>query len=79
MKISSKEFRVREGDEVNLKKWPTTVKPAYKSKEQYQKLLERPPQRWLTDRSSVFPALFWEPAVLQISDAPRLWEQPVHT
>ena len=40
MKISSKDFRVREGDEVNLKKWPTTVKPVYKSKEQYQKLLE---------------------------------------
>ena len=30
---------MREGDEVNLKKWPTTVKPVYKSKEQYQKLL----------------------------------------
>jgi len=40
MKIKSKDFRVREGDKVNLKKWPTTVKPAYKSKEQYQKLLE---------------------------------------
>ena len=30
---------MREGDEVNLRKWPTTVKPVYKSKEQYQKLL----------------------------------------
>ena len=40
MKINSKDFRVREGDEVNLRKWPTTVKPVYKSKEQYQKLLE---------------------------------------
>ena len=30
---------MREGDEVNLKKWPTIVKPVYKSKEQYQKLL----------------------------------------
>jgi PPK2 family polyphosphate:nucleotide phosphotransferase len=40
MKIKSKDFRVREGDKVNLKKWPTTVKPAYNSKEQYQKLLE---------------------------------------
>jgi PPK2 family polyphosphate:nucleotide phosphotransferase len=39
MKIYSKDFRVREGDGVNLKKWPTTVKPVYKSKEQYQKLL----------------------------------------
>jgi PPK2 family polyphosphate:nucleotide phosphotransferase len=40
MKISSKDFCVREGDEVNLKKWPTKVEPVYKSKEQYRKLLE---------------------------------------
>ena len=39
MKINSKNFRVREGQEINLKKWPTKVDPAYKSKEQYQKLL----------------------------------------
>ena len=39
MKINSKDFRVREGQEVNLKKWPTKVDPVYKSKEQYQKLL----------------------------------------
>ena len=31
---------MREVGEVNLKKWPTTVKPVYKSKKQYQKLLE---------------------------------------
>ena len=31
---------MREGGEVNLKKWPTKVDPVYKSKEQYQKLLE---------------------------------------
>jgi PPK2 family polyphosphate:nucleotide phosphotransferase len=40
MKISSKDFRVREGDEVDLEKWPTLVDPVYKSKEQYQKFLE---------------------------------------
>lgn len=40
MKIHSKDFRVREGDEVNLEKWPTKVDPVYESKEQYQKLLE---------------------------------------
>jgi len=40
MRISSKDFRVREGHEVDLKKWPTRVDPAYKSKEQYKKLLE---------------------------------------
>jgi PPK2 family polyphosphate:nucleotide phosphotransferase len=39
MKISSKKFRVREGDEVDLRKWPTSVEPVYKSKEQYHKLL----------------------------------------
>jgi PPK2 family polyphosphate:nucleotide phosphotransferase len=39
MKISSKDFRVREGDEVDLKKWPTLIDPVYKSKEQYQKLM----------------------------------------
>jgi PPK2 family polyphosphate:nucleotide phosphotransferase len=39
MKINSKDFRVREGDEVNLRKWPTNVEPVYKSKEHYQKLL----------------------------------------
>ena len=32
MKIKSKDFRVREGDEVNLKKWPTKVDPVYKSR-----------------------------------------------
>jgi PPK2 family polyphosphate:nucleotide phosphotransferase len=39
MKINSKDFRVRQGDEVHLGKWPTKVEPAYKSKEQYHKLL----------------------------------------
>ena len=36
MKIKSKDFRVREGDDVDLGKWPTKVDPAYKSKEQYR-------------------------------------------
>ena len=40
MKIHTKDFRVREGDEVDLEKWPTKVDAVYKSKEQYQKLLE---------------------------------------
>ena len=39
LKIDSKNFRVREGDEVNLRKWPTHIKPLYKSKEQYGRLL----------------------------------------
>ena len=40
MRINSKDFRVREGHEVDLKKWPTKVDPVYKSKEQYKNLLE---------------------------------------
>ncbi len=39
MKISSKNFRVKEGTEVQLRQWPTLVDPVYKSKEHYQKLL----------------------------------------
>ncbi len=39
MKINSEYFRVREGDEVDLEKWPTKIDPVYKSKKQYQKLL----------------------------------------
>ena len=39
MKISTEEYRVPEGDEVTLKKWPTAVDPVYKSKEQYQEIL----------------------------------------
>ena len=40
MKINSKDFRVRPGEKVKLKEWPTMVKPFCKSKKQYQKLLE---------------------------------------
>jgi PPK2 family polyphosphate:nucleotide phosphotransferase len=40
MKINSKDFRVPAGKRVNLKKWPTMVKPVCKSKKRYQKLLE---------------------------------------
>jgi PPK2 family polyphosphate:nucleotide phosphotransferase len=40
MKIKSKDFCVKEGEQVDLKKWPTLVKPAYKSKKEYKKYLE---------------------------------------
>jgi PPK2 family polyphosphate:nucleotide phosphotransferase len=39
MKIHSRDFRVRPTEKVDLRKWPTIVKPFYKSKKQYQKLL----------------------------------------
>ena len=40
MKIQTKDFRVSEGDQVDLGKWPTKVDPMYKSKKEYKKLLE---------------------------------------
>jgi len=39
MNISTKEFRVREGGKVRLKKLPTRVKPFYQSDEHYKELL----------------------------------------
>jgi PPK2 family polyphosphate:nucleotide phosphotransferase len=39
MKISPKKFSVREGEKINLKKWPTRVKPFYKSPEHCQEIL----------------------------------------
>jgi PPK2 family polyphosphate:nucleotide phosphotransferase len=39
MKINSKNFRVRSGEKIQLKKWPTKIKPFFKSKKRYHKLL----------------------------------------
>lgn len=39
-KINSRDFRVPPGEKVNLKRWPTMVKPICKSKKHYKKLLE---------------------------------------
>lgn len=39
MKINSKEYCVKEGEKVELKKWPTKVKPVYESKKEYQQIL----------------------------------------
>jgi PPK2 family polyphosphate:nucleotide phosphotransferase len=41
MKIDGKDFRVGAGESVNLKKWPTRVKPYYSSKEDYHEILAR--------------------------------------
>jgi PPK2 family polyphosphate:nucleotide phosphotransferase len=38
-KINPDDFRVRPGKKVDLGKWPTQVKPAYGSKDEYEKLL----------------------------------------
>jgi PPK2 family polyphosphate:nucleotide phosphotransferase len=39
-KIKPKEFRVRTGQKVNLKDWPTDGNPFYKSKSDYHKILD---------------------------------------
>jgi len=39
VKINSKHFRVRAGEKIELKQWPTRIKPFYKSKEHYIKIL----------------------------------------
>jgi polyphosphate kinase 2 (PPK2 family) len=39
MKIDTKDFRVPEGKKVNLKKWPTRIKPLYVSKKELKEAL----------------------------------------
>jgi len=41
MKIKPKDFQVKEGRKVELKKCPTLIKPFYKSKDQYKGILAR--------------------------------------
>ena len=41
MKINSKDFRVPADEKIDLDKWPTHVKPTYKSKKEYHKLLDQ--------------------------------------
>ena len=41
MKITPKDFRVDPGRKVKLAQWPTTVKPYYESKAEYQELMEK--------------------------------------
>jgi polyphosphate kinase 2 (PPK2 family) len=40
MKIDSQSFCALEGSHIDLKKFPTTVDPVYKSKKDYKKMLE---------------------------------------
>ncbi len=40
MKIKSKDFRVKPGEKVRLRDWPTVTEPFCKSKKLYQELLE---------------------------------------
>jgi PPK2 family polyphosphate:nucleotide phosphotransferase len=40
MKIESEDFRVPAGKKLELRKWPSSVKPFYNSKEEYQTILD---------------------------------------
>ena len=55
MKIDSKDFRVREGKQVNLKKWPTKVKRYYDSKKHFQEILRQRIEK-LSDLQSILYA-----------------------
>jgi PPK2 family polyphosphate:nucleotide phosphotransferase len=70
MKIDSDKFRVREGQSVELRKWPTRVDPVYPSKERYRAMLADSLERLivLQDRlyaDNRYAALF----ILQAMDA----------
>lgn len=54
MKISTVEFKVREGDTVDLKKWPTHVKPVYSSKDQYHAILTEHIERLSAQQSLLY-------------------------
>jgi PPK2 family polyphosphate:nucleotide phosphotransferase len=41
MKIDIKKFRARSDSQIKLKKWPTRVKPVYRSKKQYRNMLDK--------------------------------------
>jgi PPK2 family polyphosphate:nucleotide phosphotransferase len=41
MNVRSTDFRVEEGDQVKLDKWPTAVESIYESKKHYQKMLKK--------------------------------------
>src|SRR5438105_13616428 len=39
MRVHAKDFRVRQGNKIDLKEWTTRVDPYYRSKKQYKKIL----------------------------------------
>src|SRR5260221_3848467 len=54
-KLRPADFRVPPGKKIDLSKWPTNVKPIYKSKEQYHHLLREHIQK-LSDRQTLLYA-----------------------
>ena len=57
MKINPHDYRVRPKDKVDLGKWPTRVKPAYRSKEEYQGMLRDHTRA--AERASGTPLRLW--------------------
>jgi PPK2 family polyphosphate:nucleotide phosphotransferase len=55
MKIHNEFYRVKEGDRVHLGKWPTKVKPCYKSKKHYMSLMADHVEK-LSDRQNMLYA-----------------------
>src|SRR5271157_3391589 len=43
--VDTSKFRVKEGEKIDLAKWPTLVEPVYSSKEEYQAFLARHVER----------------------------------
>ena len=55
MKQHAKDFRVRAGADINLKKWPTVVQPYYDSKKHYKTILRERVEK-LSDLQSILYA-----------------------
>ncbi len=68
MKIKSTKFRVAKGDGVRLGKWPTRVKPVYRTKKHYKELL-----REHVDQLSALQKLFFARIVTRCCLSSGLW------
>ena len=56
MKIHPRQFRVTQGDKVDLKQWPTRTDPAYRSKAHYQQLLGEHVERLSAQQQLLYAA-----------------------
>jgi PPK2 family polyphosphate:nucleotide phosphotransferase len=54
MNVNSKNFRVRAGEKVKLKEWPTREEPYYQSKEEYQQILTEHTQELSTQQNMLY-------------------------
>jgi hypothetical protein len=57
VKMHTNQFHVAEGEEVDLKKWPTKIDPVYKSKAQYKELLEARVEQLSAQQQRVEPVM----------------------